>query len=525
MDGSGVTEWNRVQFVHAMNAQPEDIRANIRANAGRNLPSLRFKPICICASGPSLADHIPAIAARQQAGWGVAAMNGSHNFLIEAGIAPNYMFMVDSRPVNLPFLRLANPDTTYIIASQCRPEIFDELEARGCKTILWQMFHDQEGFDAICETMGERHHAISKFAGAYNVGQSCLAPIFALGYKVWHLFGYDASMRDGEKHAFEQWQNADEEVHELMFRGKSYSATGTMAHHAATFHDHISSFRQFGVSIEIIGDGLLPDMVRDKDRILANAVEPVRPAPAPRSRRKAVERLPIVTFKWQGHIPYSADDVNIWGAQIGRWLEMPHELVCITDDAEGIDGAIRTIPLWREHFEHGQDWHRLKLFTEEMADLIGPRFVATDLDTLFCGPLDPLFAHDAPFKAWRDPFRAHQYCTSVFQMDAGAFPHVYETFDREKALGLRECGRFSGYDQAWISFVLPEQPVWTREDGVVSFRADILGGGDLPALSDEAAPYRFAPPASARIINFHGKHNPRDADVQAAFPWIAELWR
>lgn len=521
MDGSGVTEWNPVQFVHSVNVTPDEIYANIRANAARDLPSLRFKPICICASGPSLGDHIRDIAARQEAGWGVAAMNGSHNFLIEAGITPNYMFMVDARPVNLPFLRLANPDTTYIIASQCQPEIFDALAARGCKTIMWQMFHDQEGLDTICQTMGPRHASVSKFAGAYNVGQSCLAPIFALGYKVWHLFGYDASMRDGEKHAFEQWQNADEEVHELLFRGKSYSATGTMAHHASTFHDCLSTYRQFGVSVEIIGDGLLPDMVRDRDRILANATEPVRPAPPPRPRAKAVERLQIVTMKWKGHIPYHAEDVNIWAGQIERRLKMPHELVCITDDAEGIDGAIRTIPLWLQHFEHGQDWHRLKLFAQEMADTIGPRFVAVDLDTLFCGPLDALFDHNAPFKAWRDPYRQNQYCTSVFQMDAGAFPHVYDTFDREKALGLRESGRYSGYDQAWISFVLPGQPIWTEADGVLSFKRNILNADTLEAASPSAK----TAPEHARIINFHGKYNPRDPEVHEACPWIAELWR
>jgi len=524
MDGSGgMTDWHRVQYVQSVNVTPEAIHANIRANAGRDLPTVGFNCICICASGPSLADHIEDIRARQAAGWHVAAMNGSHNFLIEKGITPDYMFMVDARPVNLPFLRLANDRTTYVIASQCQPEIFAELEARGCKTMLWQMFHDQGGFDAICETLGPGHTAISKFAGAYNVGQSCLTPIWALGYKVWHLFGYDGSMREGERHAFTQWQNADEEVHELMFRGEVYAATGTMAHHAETFHDCLRTFRGFGVHAEIIGDGLLPAMVRDRDRLLAVAAEPARPAPPPRPRARAVEKLQIVTFKWNGHVPYTAEDVNIWGRQIDRWLDMPHEFVCVTDDADGIDGAIRTVPLWREHFEHGRDWHRLKLFAEEMADIIGPRFVCTDLDTVFCGRLAPLFEHDTPFKAWADPYRAKQYCTSVFQMDAGSFPHVYDEFDAEKALALRDCGRFSGYDQAWISFVLPEQPVWTRQDGIYSFRADLLGNGPLP--QSESAPYRWAPPAGARIINFHGKHNPRDGEVQEAFPWIRDFWR
>jgi hypothetical protein len=235
---------------------------------------------------------------------------------------------------------------------------------------------------------------------------------------------------------------------------------------------------------------------------------------------KNVERLPIVTFKWKGHIDYSANDVNVWASMFDRWLDMPAELVCVTDDPEGIDGSVRTIPLWREHFEHGQDWHRLRLFTEEMADLIGGRFACTDLDVVLCGKVDPIFNNSAPFKAWADPYRQNQYCTSVFMMDAGAFPHVHDDFDVNKALALRYCGRFSGYDQAWISFALSGQPVWTEADGVMSFKRDIIRADDLK----DAAPTAQTLPAHARIINFHGKFNPRDADVQARLPWVAEFW-
>jgi hypothetical protein len=245
------------------------------------------------------------------------------------------------------------------------------------------------------------------------------------------------------------------------------------------------------------------------------------PVPAPKPRRGVVERLPVVTFKWAGHIPYSGQDVNIIARQVDRWLARPHELVCVTDDAQGIDGGVRTIPLWRDHFEHGRDWHRLKLFAEEMADLIGPRFVCLDLDTVICDWLDPLFETDAPFKAWRDPNRANQYCTSLFMMDAGAYPHVYENFDVERALSLRESGKFTGYDQAWISEVLPGMPVWTPDDGVISFKADVIRSNDLK-LADPRSRHR---PEGVRLVNFHGRFNPRDPDVQEACPWIADLYR
>jgi hypothetical protein len=529
-----------VEFIHQENVTSAMRIANIRANAGRDRDSVTFKRICICASGPSLTDHVEDIRARQKAGWDVAAMNGSHNFLIERGITPDFMFMVDARPgMNLPFLAHRPKTTIYVIASQCDPEIFEALEAH--RVLLWQMFHDHDGLAAIEETMGGKGRNTPKFVGHYNVGQSCLNPIWAMGYRTWHLFGYDGSMRGDDKHAFAQPQNDAEAVQEFFWPmgedgnevpgvTKRYLATPTMAHGAQEMPNRISYFRRAGVEIELFGEGLIPDMVRalssTEGAMTAPKLEkPVTPAPRPRKRdTRSVASLPIVTFKWKGHIPYHADDVQIWANQVHRHMHGEHECLVITDDFDGLDdvsGIIR-YPMWRDHFEHGRDWHRLKLFAEEMADTIGPRFVVMDLDTLICGQLDPLFAGDAPFKAWRDPNR-DQYCTALFMMDAGAYPHVWETFDPVAALRLRTQGLFGGYDQAWISHVLPGQERWTREDGVLSFRNDILNGGGLP--QDEKSPYRWAPPASARIINFHGKHNPRDPEVQAAFPWIANFYQ
>lgn len=524
-----------VEFVLRKNVTNEAICANIVINEALDLPHLDFKRVAVCASGPSLADHIEDIRARQQAGWHVASMNGSHNYLIENGIVPDLMFIVDARPVNLPFLRLANTHTTYIVASQVHPEVFDALT--GCKVLVWSMFHDDTGLKAIKATRKEPHAAqpLGCFIGSVNVGQSCLVPLWAMGYKTWHLFGYDGSMRGDAKHAFVQPQNADETWQEFSwprFDGeivegvtKTYWATPTMAHASQLMPERVTYFRNLGVEVEIFGEGLLPDMVkalasRDGAATTGEVAEIIRTVPDPKPRRRAVEKLPIVTFKWAGHIPYFAHDVNVWGAMVDRHLKMPHELVLITDDGADIDGSIRQIPLWRDEFEHGRDWHRVKLFAEEMADTIGPRFAVMDLDTVICGALDPLFYNDAPFVAWHDPNR-DQYCTAVFMMDAGAYPHVWSEFDAKHALRLRQRGFYGGYDQAWISHMIPGLPRWTATQGVLSFRVDLLKGHSLDQAAQVGADVL---PEGACVINFHGKHNPRDADVQAACPWVASHW-
>jgi hypothetical protein len=550
-----MSEIEAVEFVLRKNVTSEDCIANIMVNEKRPLPHLDFKRICVCASGPSLGDHVEDIRARQQAGWHVAAMNGSYNYLISKGIVADLFFMVDARPgVNEAFVTYPHPQTTFVIASQCDPEIFKWLVQQGAKVMIWSMFHDEAGLKAIQETKPRGNQPTANFVGALNVGHSCLVPLWAMGYKVWHLFGYDGSMRMEEtstdigndeiltrgelkKHAFVQPQNAEEPYQDFWWPmdddgaaipgvTKHYVATPTMAHGAINFPERVSYFRRLGVEMELFGDGLIPDMVRALASTEGSVTAPKREEvfleiPAPRPRKRAVERLPIVTFKWQGHIPYFAHDVNIWGAMVDRHLKRDHELVLITDDGAGVDGAILQIPIWKDHFEHGRDWHRVKLFSEEMADIIGPRFVVMDLDTVITGALDPLLDNDHPFMAWRDPNR-DQYCTALFMMDAGAWPHVWEMFDPERAIQLRQRGVFGGYDQAWISHALPGQPRWTAEDGVLSFRVDLLKGYGLAEAGQTGADRL---PPGARIINFHGKHNPRDANVQAACPWVPEHWR
>jgi hypothetical protein len=305
---------------------------------------------------------------------------------------------------------------------------------------------------------------------------------------------------------------------------QTYLATPTMAHGAQCFPEQVTYWRQLGIQIELFGRGLLQDLVAAlapaEGSVTVQASEVFMEIPAPKKRTRAVERLPVVSFKWDGHIPYFANDVNVWGAMVDRHLERAHELVLITDNGEGVDGAFRQIPIWRDNFEHGRDWHRVKLFAEEMADTIGPRFVVMDLDTVVCGALDPLFDNEHPFMAWQDPNR-DQYCTALTMMDAGAWPHVWEMFDPAMALRLRQRGVYGGYDQAWISYALPRQPRWTAADGVLSFRVDLLKNYPLENAVQAGADKL---PAGARIINFHGKHNPRDADVQAACPWVAEHW-
>ena len=497
-------------FQHRGNVTNEQVIENIKTNACRDLPFVNFNRVCLCGSGPSLKDQIDKIKKRISLGFEVASVNGAYNFLQDHGIVSDYFFMIDAREgINLPFIDRPHKDTQFIIASQCHPEIFETLKDQN--VWLWQVDNYTGAGDAIREASPRT----TIFGGASNVGHSCMAPLMAMGFRIMHIFGFDGPVLAPDEaeikkpqHSFDQPQNDGEEQIEVFFEGSRFLGTGTNAHDANVFVDRYHQFKSLGIDIQIYGDNLLQRLVRSRTSSQTNITIP---APKPRAKRDD-DRLRIVLWKWEGHIPYTAGHVNRQARLIDKWLKQPHEIVCITDDPKGIDGSIRIVPLWKDHFEYGRDWHRLKIFSPEMVDLIGPRFVSIDLDTLILGPLDPLFDNDAPFKALQDFYWQHQYATGMFQMDAGAYPFVLDRFDVNAAMKLRESGSYIGYDQAWISHVLPGAPVWTRNDGILSFKRDIICGEELPGFADV--------PSDARMIFFHGKFHPDDEDVKKCCPWI-----
>lgn len=224
-------------------------------------------------------------------------------------------------------------------------------------------------------------------------------------------------------------------------------------------------------------------------------------------------RLQIVLWKWSDprkrHIlfDYSADSVNRKRRELQQHLSIPHDVVCITDDPSGLDSAIRVIPLWEEGRDLGRCWCRVRAFAPDMAERIGPRFAWIDLDSLIVGPMDPLFERDEPAVFYRsNSVAGTPYNGSMLLMTAGALPQVWDRFDERAPEIVAESG-FTGSDQAWFAHVLgPDQPVWSRDDGVMHFMNECV-----PDLPDHS-----------RIVFFPGVQKPHMPNVQAHAPWVAE---
>lgn len=234
--------------------------------------------------------------------------------------------------------------------------------------------------------------------------------------------------------------------------------------------------------------------------------------------------LRIVTFKWRTpgyRSAFSAEHVNVLRNMVERHYDAPHEFLCVTDDAEGLDRRIRVVPLWEDHCKllnpgsakRPSCYRRLKLFSAEAAELIGPRFVSLDLDVVVTGDLKPLFDRPEDFVMWGSTHPRTPYNGSLMLMTAGARRQVWEDFDARRSPAATKKAGLMGSDQAWISHRLGcGEATWCTGDGVYSYPLHVVpSGGALPP--------------DARVVVFHGPIDPWSDRAQQEHAWVREHWR
>lgn len=224
--------------------------------------------------------------------------------------------------------------------------------------------------------------------------------------------------------------------------------------------------------------------------------------------------LSVACYLW-GDL-YSTGDVKLWRDMVHRHLTVPHEFVCITDDAEQFQGTgIRGVPLKREAV-HGPRFcaEKLMTFSPDMAE-VGERILVMDLDCVPVANMDGLVERDEPLVLWRNPSRIPWdkpsrralYNSSMVLLTAGARPDIWDRYRTGEARNVPG-------DQDWISHVVgPDCPYWDGADGVYRLgRADTPGSGPRARLPD-----------NARIVFFPGDEGkPWIPSIREECSWIAQ---
>jgi len=249
------------KFERQINVTSDFIQDNIRSALDRGLKSYWYRPCVIVGGGPSLAKYEDEL--KDELGWTdaperlrpklkktVYSLNNTHDWLIERRIIPDFHVMMDARQENAEFVRNWHPKVTYLIASQCHPDVFDALEGANVK--VWHA-HGAKAHEVVQEPM---------IMGSGTVISRAVHIAHDSGMRQFSLYGVDSSYEGEKHHAYKQELNNNENILEFWMGGKEYQTTGAFAAQAEDFLAQAKTLESMGSSFEFHCDGLLPDMWR-----------------------------------------------------------------------------------------------------------------------------------------------------------------------------------------------------------------------------------------------------------------------
>lgn len=178
-------------------------------------------------------------------------------------------------------------------------------------------------------------------------------------------------------------------------------------------------------------------------------------------------------------------------------------------------------------------WYKLQSFKKDFYGFSGPTMFL-DLDVVKINNINALFETQKDNSMIiHDLEPDNVYNSSVFKLELGSQPHVWDQFllDKESIIS-----RMHG-DQDWISEVVENAKVWPKNT-VVSFKKECNArsknsygtlGRFLRSKGYLLPRGNALPPKEAMIIYFHGKPDPHDVaeqsyDMWRKTPWIKKEW-
>lgn len=240
------------QLNHPRELMIEQAAHNLR----RNLPIFIEQPAhkmhaCIVGGAPSLTETLPALRFHASRGHLIFALNGTHDWLVERGLAPNVHVLLDAREKNLEFVRKPRPDVTYFVASQCHPSVFDALS--GFDVLMWSAH--LPGMQEIADASDK---PVILVGGGSTVGLKAMMLAYLWGFRSISMFGMDGCYREDKHHAYAQPMNDGERRFAMASHGQRYTVSEWMRQQAQDFQNDARLLIEQGVTLKAYGSGLLP---------------------------------------------------------------------------------------------------------------------------------------------------------------------------------------------------------------------------------------------------------------------------
>lgn len=216
--------------------------------------------IVIASAGPLL---IPEdLRSEVKAGRKIVAVKHALSPLKKAGIKPWACILLDPRPHVADFVKEADPDVLWFVASQVNPEVTQVLLERGCE--VWG-YHASVGAD---EQELTRKQPSSIVNGGSATATRGLFLLSHLGFRNFRLYGYELAYPDKPD------MNAKDELGQPKFMEFSLGAKSGFIDYKRQFYSEPQLIAQFEelnqivnnskFNIQAFGEGMIPFIVRMK---------------------------------------------------------------------------------------------------------------------------------------------------------------------------------------------------------------------------------------------------------------------
>jgi len=210
----------------------------------------------ILCGGPSLSQFEDDIRAKREAGMPIITMNGTYNWCLERGLKPSAQIVVDGREFNKRFVSPQVDSCRYLIASQCNPAVLDGLPKD--RTLLWH-----SGIDKEVEKLLDEEYPNGWFPipGGSTVMLRTIPLLRVLGWKKFHVYGFDSCLSEGKHHSYVQTENDNDLPIGACVGDRTFQCHGWMVAQAQEFIDLVT-FLGDEVELEVYGDGMIAHILK-----------------------------------------------------------------------------------------------------------------------------------------------------------------------------------------------------------------------------------------------------------------------
>jgi hypothetical protein len=244
----------------AVNTDTDEMQRNIVANLAAGYREVTPHDtndieVMLLAGGPSLEDYADEIIKRRAEGMPLITVNGAYHWAIGHGMKPSAQIIGDCREWNRRFVIPAVDGCRYLLNAACHPSVIKAAPSE--QVLLWLAGDGDHVKEALKGFTGD-HFPVH---GGSTTMLRAIPLMRMLGYRKFHIYGWDSCLREEQHHAYAQPENDDPRITTVTVKGREFRCHPWMAVQAQEFVT-ITRMIADECELEVYGDGLISWIIK-----------------------------------------------------------------------------------------------------------------------------------------------------------------------------------------------------------------------------------------------------------------------